>query len=232
MSDQYHRTRRSILRKAVTTSTIGGLAVGGFAGGAGASKNSTLRVTGLENNGYDTDYAIHVDDKYGEAGGDTESDDNVRQDDNAEYGNDWDNCYGNTEFNGHVINGGTDTYHYNGSILTIGIRGAAEVEVDNDPYSSRNNQEGEIHVYDNRDSGDRSDYEFCMTDEVSPDCGIGSADSTSAECADGSVNGGSDYYNAAGEISVFRIYGDINAYHYYEQEPSCWGDDDQWKNDC
>jgi hypothetical protein len=233
MQDQYHTTRRSILRKAVTTTTVGGLAIGSFAGSAIASKNSTLRINGLSAEyGNESYYSIWVDDKYGKAGNDTESDDTVNQDTDP-YGNSrWNSCPGNTAFEGSVIEGGTDTFHYNGSILEINIAGKAEIEVDNDRSSSRNDQEGEIHVYEEYDDSYRYEYEFCMTDAVSPDCSVDSEDSTSAQCADGSVNGGSDLYNAAGEISVFRIYGRIEVDHYYEQEPSCWDDDDDWNYDC
>jgi hypothetical protein len=231
MQEQYHTTRRSVLRKAVTTTTVGGLAIGSFAGSATASKNSTLRINGLSNE-YDneTDYSIWVDDKYGKAGNDTESDDTVNQDADPYGHSRWDRCPGNTQFKGTVIDGGTDTFHYDGSILKIWVVGSAEVEVDNDRYSSRNDQEGEIYVRDDGDSH-RYEYEFCMTDAVSHGCRPDSEDSTSAHCADGSVSGGSDGYNAAGEISVFRIYGDITVRHYYEQEPSCWSDGN-WKDDC
>jgi len=245
MSEQSNTTRRSVLRKAAATSIVSGFAAGGFAGSAAASKGSTITVTGQGNDGgYGTKYSIKVDDKYGKMGDDADADqDYAHQDTDAENGwghSDFEDCWGNTIFEGKIYEGNTDTFHYDGSILEIDVWGGdASFEIDNDQYSGRRDQKGEVMMWANGNTThDTWDYEFCMTGSVSGKCYLEDDDSTTDQCADGSALDRSDYYRAYGELtylSFSNVNGRVRLTHQYENEPRCWRRDDSsdnWKDRC
>lgn len=214
-------SRRRVLKKTATATVAGGIAASGLTGTAAAAE-TTLTVNGGSSTGWSS-YQVVVDDPYGTAGSNTESDDTVTQEYSWGTG-----CYGeHTLFEGTVYDGYADTYHFDGTIQQINVSwDVGEDDFGGDVYFDveggiDDSIGGYINAYH---SGEGGDYEFCMSDSLSKSGDIEDADSVTGSCADGSgCCGGFDYYECSGELTYASIQtggdGYIELTHTYPSDP-------------